>query len=211
MSKDQEWPLVALPKKYEFENFMLAMSMPVMWLAFTQWLINTWRAQYAYHMRRRKPGAFIPKPPVKLSVYNMLQGVSCAEIIDLVRQYGISAQEMGLQWDLMPGGYGLGLHMDLYVPREQADFADCILYQNQGSYVVESPARRLRGYQIGPPWGVPARPRSFDQAITYFITRWIGQGWHATSSPIKAPKKAKPNKRPRLGTNGHKGKNIPER
>lgn len=211
MSNDQQWPLAQLPGQYEFENTLFTMAMPILYLAFVQWLINTWRAQYNYHMRRRKPGAFIPRPPVKLTVFNLLQGVSCMEIIELLRAYGISAQEMGLSWDLVAGGYGLGLHMDLYVPREQADFADCILYQNQGSYVVESPARKLRGYQIGPPWGAPARPRSFDQSLTYFITRLLGRGWTATASPIQPPKKAKPNRRPRTGTNAHKGKKIPDR
>lgn len=196
MSNKQQWPLTELPPRYGFENFMMASAIWVWAIAFAQWLFNTWKAQYLYHLRKRRydpnwPRYFIPKWPRRIAIFNLLQGMSCAEISDILRQHGVSGQVMSLQWALLPGGYGMGLQFDVYVPAEQFDFADGLLYQHRGSYFVESRAGKKRGFTVTKPWGVPAKPRSFDQALTFFIMGLIGQGWKAKASPVKDPNEKK--------------------
>lgn len=169
-----EFPLKSLPWLLELENAFLYMNRPYtspfILLAAIQWCINTWKAEHRTWRKHGNRGVFIPTMPRTVKVFNYLVGVSCAQIKSHLRDYGIPAQETSLTLALWPDGMGIGLEYQLIVPGPQYDMADAILHQfSAGAYNVVSPAGKLRKYKFKRPWGVPAKARSWDEAVVNFL------------------------------------------
>lgn len=169
-----EFPLKSLPWMLELENTFLAMNTPYtspfILSATIQWCINTWKVEYKTWCKHGRKGMFIPTMPRTIKVFNYLCGVSCAQIKSNLRDYGICAQETGLTLVLWPDGMGIGLECQWIVPGPQYDMADAILHQfSSGAYNVVSPAGKLRKYKFNRPWGVPAKARSWDEAVVNFL------------------------------------------
>lgn len=171
MTKDKptEPPFKSLPWNYELENaFMILGSYPWCPLAVAavwHWLYNTWKAQHRTWTRRGRQGRFIPTYPHKFKVFNWCIGMSCGAIKILLNEWGISSISTSLTWELWPDRMGIGMVYSFYVPAPQWEMADAILAQNAGSYSVISKAGSKRGYKFTKPWGVPAKPRSWQDAV----------------------------------------------
>ena len=166
-----------LPPGKEFENACMACAWPILLIAQVQWTINTWRAQYRTWVKHGRKGVFVPAMPRKISIDNYLVGWSCAMIAELLKLHGVSCQVGSLAWDVWPNGAGLLLHFDLMVPGPMFDMADALLWQYRGSYYVTSAGGRSRGAKFTQRWGVRAKDRSFDEALTSLLFGWImGKG-----------------------------------
>lgn len=159
VTPDKDGTIKSLPLGTQLGNALLALALPwnnpLIFSACVQWLINTYRAN--------KQGRF--QWPVTIEIFNFLTGMSCAEISKILRAYGIATQTTSLFVELWPNHHGIGIRKTFWVPRSQAAMADAILRQYAGNhYMVCSPHLGNRG-KFGKPWGVPAKPRSWDEAV----------------------------------------------
>lgn len=182
ITPEKDGTLEKLPPAASLGNALSACGWPLVGLACAQWLYNTYRANQA--------GRF--EWPVTLEFLNMLVGESSVVILDRLHQYGISTQLLYLNFELWPDKKGIGLRGAVWVPRSQAAMADDILRQHAGQmYCVDSP-RIGKGYTYGKPWGVYAKPRSWDEAVSAFIfSLVIGRssvGVGKTEKPQALPK-----------------------
>lgn len=177
---NKDGTLEDLPLRAKFENALMfwarPYTSPLVASACVQWFVNTWRANKAGR----------PQMPVTIDIFNYLIGESCAGIRDRLQQYGISTQLLTLEFELWPDKKGVGLRCIFWVPRSQAAMADDILRQHQGCYLVNSP-RLGKGYKYGQPWGVPAKARSWDEAVCQVMF-----GLMANRSSVLVGKSEKP-------------------
>lgn len=176
-------PLTKLPLQCQIDNAIMACAALITWTATVQWTINTWRAEYRTWKRNGSKGVFMPTMPRRMKVFNYLAGESCAMIRHRLVEYGISVQLQSLRFDLWPDGGGVGLHCSFLVPGPQAYMADVILRQHAAAYAVTSASVRRKKSDSAAyaannptpwrPWGVPAKPRSWDEAVTEALWSWI--------------------------------------
>lgn len=180
-------PLTKLPLQCQLDNILMASAALITRTATIQWTVNTWRAQYRTWKRNGSKGAFMPAMPRQMKIFNYLAGESCAMIRHRLVEYGIPVQLQSLRFDLWPDGGGVGLHCSFLVPGPMAYMADVILRQHADAYSVTSASVRRKksdsaAYAAAHPtpwraWGVPAKPRSWDEAITEGLWGWImGKG-----------------------------------
>ncbi len=151
---------VKLTKADDFFNYASAMSFPITLVACVQWTVNTWIAQYRHAKRKRRP--FRPQFPHKLSVF-VTGAIAPQMVIEDLRAWGVSAQEWSSQTIVENGVKGMAL--EFLVAAQQWEFADAILFQGQGDYVVTSAPGAKRGATFGQSWGVGAKARSFDEGL----------------------------------------------
>jgi len=156
--------IVKLPWQLLLTNALLNAAYPALLLAALQWLYNTQRASKDGRVRW----------PHTVRGFNYLVGVSCADIMSVVWQYGIPTQTFSLQFDLWPDRKGIGLVFSFWVPATQAAMADDILRQHAASLYAIDSKRMGTGARFGKPWGVAASTRSFDQWILTMLHRAIG-------------------------------------
>lgn len=156
---------VELTKSDEFSNYASAMAWPIIAFAGVQWTLTTWYAQWKYAQRRRR--RFRPQLPHKLSVF--VVGGQAGQVIEMLRDYGISCQILGSMICVENGVKGMAL--SFLVSATQWEMADAILFQNQGDYIVTSAPGSKRGATFGQPWGVGSKARSFDEAINGALGR----------------------------------------
>ncbi len=167
-----------LTRGEEWENVVLAMGSLVSYIAAIQWTLNTWKAQASTSSAtggRKRPHR------MEIFVTGGVPGVA----LEKVRQYGINVQEMGMQW-VIDGGVK-GLLVSFLVPAPQWEMADAILYQHSGNYIVTSAPGNKRRHQFSKPWGVTAKPRSFDESIN----AWIAKMFVGEIKPVKAKDRRK--------------------
>ena len=156
---DKDGKIEKLPLSAVISNALGGMAWPIIMCACAQWLWNTYRAN--------KKGRL--EWPVTLDIFNLLVGESYVVITDRLHQYGIATQMLSLNFELWPDNKGIGLRCSLWVPRSQAAMADDILRQYSGqTYYVDSPLYG-KGYTYGEPWGVYAKPRSWDEVVSAVI------------------------------------------
>lgn len=171
-----------LPLRYRIDNIILLMATPwtnpVSLLALLVWVINTWKAQYT--QCRRKQRWFWPALPKTISITHNGQR-SAMQILEKIRQYGISPHIYKVQFDTLDKR--IILHFSVLVPGTQHWMADVVLrWFAKGDYVINSPSvtDKKRGNSASyaahttpwRPWGVRAKARSFDQAIGDFLFGW---------------------------------------
>jgi hypothetical protein len=150
---------VKLTRSDNFFNGASALGFPITLLACVQWTVNTWIAQYNHAKRKGK--SFRPHFPHKLSVF--VTGGRSQMVIEDLRAWGVSAQEWSSQTIVENGVKGMAL--EFLVSAAQWEFADAILFQNEGDYIVTSASGSKRGATFGQPWGVGAKARSFDEGL----------------------------------------------
>ena len=154
----------SLPWQLRLENAFLTCAHPALnplvGSAAIQWQYNTWKAA--------KDGRY--QWPHRFQLFNYLCGTSCVGIRQKLSAFGIPTQVILLQLDLWPDKRGIGLYFSFWVPQPQARMADDILRQHSEAcgYSVLSGSIGS-GAVYGQPWGVPAKPRSWDEAFTNFI------------------------------------------
>lgn len=152
-----------LPWQLELSNAMMCAAYPILLVAAAQWLHKTRQAS--------KDGKF--RWPHTVRGFNYLTGVSCADILSQVWQFGIPTQHFLLQFELWPDRKGIGLVFSFWVPATQAAMADDILRQSMSNYVIDGP-RIGTGAKFTRPWGVEASARSFDQWMLMALHNIIG-------------------------------------
>ncbi len=150
---------VKLTKAEKFFNACNAGAKPVVLLATIQWIINTWIAQWHYARRKGRP--FKPQFPHELCV--SVTGGQPQMIIEDLRAWGVSCQHTDSH--TVVENNAKFLEMRFLVAAQQWEFADAILFQNQGDYIVTSAPGSKRGATFWQPWGVGAKARSFDESI----------------------------------------------
>ncbi len=150
---------VKLTRAEEFFNACNAGAKPVVLIATIQWIINTWIAQWKY--ARRKGKSFRPQFPHEICV--SVTGGRPQMIIENLRAWGVSAQHTDSH--TVVENNAKFLEMRFLVAEQQWEFADAILFQNQGDYVVTNVPGSKRGATFAQPWGVGAKARSFDEGL----------------------------------------------
>jgi hypothetical protein len=169
-----------LTKSQEFDNYMMALGLPFVWLACIQWTLTTWYAQWRNCQRKRKP--FRPQMPNKITTL-VTSGVPAADSL-LLRQWGISNQMTAFWWIDRNT-----IERNILVSAQQFDFADAILHQDGA--VIVSKAGGKRGAHFTTPWGVGAKARSFDERINHMIGDFLGEKHHGVSNGHKRAKLGK--------------------
>ena len=169
MSERKEGEPKGLPLQLRLENVLCALAHPVI-NPFTLSAIVQYTVNCHLRAKRKRIGMSVQK----LSFTNLLQGDSCAGICKMLQNYGVSTQLYWICWDMM-GDTHVVIHCEILVPATQAEYADMILRWSEGdTYLVTSKQICKDVYYPGKPWGITAKPRSWDAWITEILFGWMG-------------------------------------
>lgn len=194
---NEDGTISKLPLGAQISNVMLYGAQwwnnPFCLSATVQWLFNTARA------RKKQSLAF---PAKKIVIFNFLVGHSCADVSTKLREFGISSQVLSLLLDLWPDKRGIGIRKSFLVPASQAGMADDIIRQHFATSVMVESAPCGTGGKFTKPWGVWAKPRSWDEAVTVALygflektaTKAVEVSYDAgkDKQPAKSPTEEKP-------------------
>ncbi len=182
MSKEPE-----LPKRLKFENAFLATA--------TFALVGTLPIFIYNCSKSARKSSFVS--PVLFSIYNPLNGTSCANIVaNALWQYGIPTHDSTLQYEMRYGS--VGLSYGFFVPSTQSFFADVLIRQwsRRLDYIVEHKALSKDGIcssrystKLYHPIGVMAKNKSLDMMVGNFL---FG-AWARIERPKKPKSKRKNN------------------
>lgn len=167
-----------LPPSLERDNFLSGVCHPFInplsAFAVIQYSVNCYRAA------KRKT---LTIPVVKLDIINTMNGESCALIESRLWKYGVSTQIWMCGPWMMDGEYPV-LNHSFLVPKTQAWMADVVLrwFEGNGYKVTSQPVFSKRGgwsheyaatHAPWKPWGVEAKPRSFQMWIGTLLFGWL--------------------------------------
>jgi hypothetical protein len=138
---------VELTRQQRFENMLFSLAAPGAMLAALWWYLNLCWHQAAKHKRDKKPGIYLPKKPVTISLF----GANPTEATDILKGYNITFSFGLVRWVVVDNR--VGLQFLFLVSSAQFDYADAILAQFEGeAFEIHSTAGNKRGQNFGAPF-----------------------------------------------------------
>lgn len=158
-----------LPKRLQMDNMFMAIGTIGNVVLLPIFIFNSTKTM------RQGRGLNMPKA---ITIYNPLDGYSCAMITDIsCWQYGVPTHMFTLQWEMRDGG--VGLSYTFMVPKSQHFYADMILRQwgrkigftvdstpVLNEYGIPSTHYQDRDYE---PQGVKALNKSVDMMLGHLL------------------------------------------
>jgi hypothetical protein len=138
---------VELSRQQQLENMLFSLGAAGAMLGALYWYVNLCMHQAAKHMRDKKPGIYLPKKPVTISLF----GANPTQATDILKSYSVTYAFGLVRWVIVDNR--VGLQFLFLVSSAQFDYADGVLAQFEGeSFEIHSNPGRKRGQPFGTPF-----------------------------------------------------------